>query len=77
MENNEKYTKSPMLQPDAPDKASLKRRQEEETLEALGFKWVTDIQAWGSETTSKYSLPILRNFEARALADSIHDNITK
>lgn len=70
MTENEDRMQTPIAEPDASDKASLKHRKEEETLKSLGFKWFTDAQCWGSETN--YELPLLRNFEARALANTIN-----
>lgn len=76
MTENEKCMQVPIAEPDAPDQASLKHRREEETLRTLGYEWVTDAQAWvpGCEWSNDY-MPLLRNFEARALADSINDFI--
>ena len=74
MDENEKCMQAVIGKPDAPDKESLKHRREEETLRTLGYEWVTDAQAWapGDEWSNSH-MPLLRNFEARALADSIHD----
>lgn len=77
MNEDEKCTQATIGELNAPDKASLKhRREEEETLRTLGYEWVTDAQAWvpGDEWSNNY-MPLLRNFEARALADSINDFI--
>lgn len=71
MEENEKCMQSPKFEADAPDLATQKRLRQSDTLRKLGYEWSTDYQVWASKTN--YLLPVLKNSQARELANSIHD----
>lgn len=71
MDENEKCMQSPKFEADASDLATQKRLRQSETLRKLGYEWSIDYQVWASKT--RYLLPALNNYQARSLADSIHD----
>jgi hypothetical protein len=70
-EKNEKCMQAPTFEANAPDLATQKWLRQSETLKKLGYEWVNDYQVWASQIN--YSLPVLDDSHARALADSIHD----
>ena len=70
-EKNEKCMQSPTFEANTPDLATQKWLRQSETLKKLGYEWVNDYQVWASQID--YSLPVLDDSHARALADSIHD----
>mgnify|MGYP004682550453 CR=1 FL=1 len=50
-------------------------RKEEEVLAKISYTWDSNIKAWWSDDLA--SLPLLKDSEARALADEIMDFVIK
>lgn len=58
--------------PNYQDLAGKRHRNEEDILEKLGFTYSPDVNAWG---TRDNAIPVMKNQEARTLANIIQDAI--